>query len=131
MNQIKRQKCTEHKTEMHGSASKTKLLYPKLSYQVRGAIFAVYKTLGPYHKESVYANALSSELKKRKIPFTREKSINVSYRYPPRLRGGSLFRSVPRNAGIYLYRLHVRRNVGLFAFLDIKVKRLESIGLTF
>lgn len=70
---------TQNKTEMHGTASQTKLLYPKLSYQIRGAVFTVYKTLGPYHKESVYANALAEELEKRKIPFTREKSINVIY----------------------------------------------------
>lgn len=71
MNQIKKRKSTERK--MKG------LLYENLSYQIRGAIFAVYKTLGPYHKESVYANALSSELKKRQISFKREKAISVTY----------------------------------------------------
>jgi len=64
---------------MHGTAPQTKLLYPELSYQIRGAIFMVYKALGPYHKESVYANALAEELKKSKIPFAREKSIDVIY----------------------------------------------------
>lgn len=56
-----------------------KLLYPELSYQIRGACFNVYKTLGPYHKESVYANALISELEKREIPFTKEASIDIEY----------------------------------------------------
>lgn len=65
---------------MHRTTQKqTKLLYPELSYQIRGAIFMIYKALGPYHKESVYANALAEELEKRKIPFNREKSINVIY----------------------------------------------------
>lgn len=40
---------TQKNTEMHRTATQTKLLYPKLSYQVRGAIFQIYKTLGSYH----------------------------------------------------------------------------------
>lgn len=72
-----KQKNTEHgSVPFRGS---DKLLYPELSYQIRGACFNVYKTLGPYHKESVYANALFSELEKRKIPFTKEASIDVEY----------------------------------------------------
>lgn len=64
-------KSTEPKTKA--------LLYEKLSYQIRGAIFAVYKTLGPYHKESVYVNTLASEFSKRNIPFKREKSLSITY----------------------------------------------------
>jgi len=56
-----------------------KLLYPKLSYQVRGAVFTVYKALGPYHKENIYQNALATELTKRKIPFEKEVIIDVVY----------------------------------------------------
>ena len=70
---------SRNKTEKYGNYPKSKLLYPKLSYEIRGAIYTVYKTLGPYHKESVYANALSSELEKRKIPFGREVIIDVTY----------------------------------------------------
>ena len=73
------QNFTELKTEKHGIMSQSKLLYPKLSYLIRGAFFAVYKTLGPYHKESIYANALTSELEKRKIPFKQEVVIDVIY----------------------------------------------------
>lgn len=67
------------KTEKHGTCPQSKLLYPDLSYEIRGACFSVYKALGPYHKESVYANALASELEKRNIPFIKEASINVIY----------------------------------------------------
>ncbi|MBM3208753.1 GxxExxY protein [Candidatus Shapirobacteria bacterium] len=67
------------KTETHGTASQTKLLYPKLSYQIRGAIFTVYKTLGPYHKESIYVKALAAEFKERGISFCQEASINIIY----------------------------------------------------
>ncbi len=78
------QKPTEGKQKTTGPGSvhfsgNSKLLYPELSYRVRGAIFAVYKTLGPYHKESVYANALEEELAKQKISFKREVPINVIY----------------------------------------------------
>ena len=78
------QKITKGKQKATGTGSvyfcgSSKLLYPKLSYQIRGAIFTVYKTLGPYHKESVYANAIAEELKKRKIPFKKEKSIDIVY----------------------------------------------------
>lgn len=69
--------------KQHGNntetTQKSKLLYPNLSYQVRGAIFEVYKRLGPYHKESVYGNALNEELKKRKVTFSRQKRVEIKY----------------------------------------------------
>jgi len=74
---MKTRKNTEEK---HGKVQKTKLIYPELSYQVRGAIFTVYETLGPYHKELIYNNALSEEFKKKKIPFKKEASISVIYK---------------------------------------------------
>jgi len=73
------QKDTEFMTQKNTEPKTKVFLYPKLSYQIRGAIFQVYKTLGPYHKESIYTNALSSELKERKISFKKEVSINVIY----------------------------------------------------
>ena len=36
-----------------------------ISYQIRGAIYAVYKALGPGLLESVYEEALTYELQKR------------------------------------------------------------------
>lgn len=55
------------------------LLYEKLTYQVRGAVFDVHKALGSGHKESVYHNALVEALKKRGIAFAEEKSIPIKY----------------------------------------------------
>jgi len=55
-------------------------LYPKLSCLVRGAVYEVYKALGPFHKENVYSKALELELKRRKIPFIREKILDVVYK---------------------------------------------------
>lgn len=55
------------------------LLYRDLSYEIRGGIFKVYKTLGCSFKESVYQNALFEELKSRKIDAEKEKRIPVYY----------------------------------------------------
>lgn len=60
-------------------AEAKKLLYEELSYEVRGALFEVRKKLGFGHKESIYQNALVEELKKKGIPFDREKIIDVVY----------------------------------------------------
>jgi len=35
-------------------------LYEELTYKIRGAIFAVWKELGPAFKETVYQKALES-----------------------------------------------------------------------
>ncbi len=76
-------KNVKHKPVQHGKNTeekrKSKLLYPKLSYKVRGAIFEVYKELGPYHKEKVYGNALAEELKTREIEFSRQKRVAIKY----------------------------------------------------
>lgn len=55
------------------------LLYPDLSYKVVGAIFEVWKKLGPAFKEIVYQKALIEEFKKRNIPFISQKQIPVLY----------------------------------------------------
>ncbi len=54
-------------------------LYPELSYKIRGIFFAVYKTLGSLHKESVYQKALVSEFAKNNISFDREVELPVVY----------------------------------------------------
>lgn len=55
------------------------LLYPDLSYQIVGAIFAIWKELGPAFKESVYQKALEEEFNKRQIPYTSQKQIPIFY----------------------------------------------------
>ncbi|VAW16266.1 hypothetical protein MNBD_BACTEROID01-1618 [hydrothermal vent metagenome] len=39
-----------------------------ISYDIRGAIYDVYNTLGPGLFESVYETALSYELEKKRMP---------------------------------------------------------------
>lgn len=53
------------------------LLYPKLSYDLRGADMEVRKNFGPGHKEIIYCNALVEELDFRKISFERERAIKI------------------------------------------------------
>lgn len=57
-----------------------KLEYEKISYQIRGAIFEVYNTLGPGFKETIYHNALTEEFKKRGLPFEDKKKIRIEYK---------------------------------------------------
>lgn len=57
----------------------SQLLYKELSYQIQGAIFKVYKTLGCSFKETIYQNALVEELISNKIKVEKEKRINVFY----------------------------------------------------
>ena len=54
-------------------------LYPELTYEIRGAIFSVWKKLGPAFKESVYQKALEKELIKRNISFIAQKQIPIIY----------------------------------------------------
>lgn len=53
------------------------LLYKDLSYIVQGAFIEVRKDFGPGHKETIYQNAFSEELKSRNINFEREKNIKI------------------------------------------------------
>ena len=50
------------------------------TFDVRGAVFEVYKTLGSGFLEEVYQNALEEELKLRKIPFVAKKELHIDYK---------------------------------------------------
>lgn len=60
--------------------SSSGLLYAEVTYQIRGAIFAVYNSLGYGHKEQVYQKALAKEFASKNISYKREASLNVSYK---------------------------------------------------
>ena len=51
----------------------------ELSYKIRGAIFKVYKELGPGLLESVYVATLTHELKKEKLIVRTEVPVPVVY----------------------------------------------------
>lgn len=52
----------------------------ELTYQIRGAIFDVYNTLGPGLLESVYEEALCFELKQRGLKVERQLEVPILYK---------------------------------------------------
>ena len=51
-----------------------------ITYQIRGAIYDVYKALGPGLLESVYEEALVFELKQRGLGVERQKQVPIVYK---------------------------------------------------
>jgi len=58
-------------------AKKVDLLYPELSYKIRGIAMKIRKELGSGQKESVYQNLFKEKLEEVKIKFEKEKSIVI------------------------------------------------------
>ena len=52
----------------------------QISYQIRGAIYDVYKMLGPGLLESVYEEALYYELEQRCLKVERQKQVPIVYK---------------------------------------------------
>lgn len=50
-----------------------------ITYEIRGAIYDVYKNLGPGLLESVYEEALTYELQKRGLKVERQKEVPIHY----------------------------------------------------
>ena len=51
-----------------------------VTYQIRGAIYDVYKTLGPGLLESIYEEALCFELEQRGLTVERQKMVPINYK---------------------------------------------------
>ena len=51
----------------------------EISYEIRGAIYNVYKALGPGLLESVYEEALVYELQKRGLRVDRQVEVPIQY----------------------------------------------------
>ena len=52
----------------------------QITYQIRGAIYEVYKTLGPGLLESVYEEALVFELQQRGLKVEQQKQVPIIYK---------------------------------------------------
>jgi len=70
----KSQNSAKSNAEIRG---KGKLLYPEISYKIRGACFELYKELGCGHKEVVYQRGLEIKLKEQGLSTTKEKQIPI------------------------------------------------------
>lgn len=57
----------------------SKLIEADKTYSIIGACMTVHRNLGAGFLESVYSEALAKELEKRKIPFVKEKKIELFY----------------------------------------------------
>jgi len=51
----------------------------EITYQIRGAIYNVYKALGPGLLEGVYEEALTHELQKRDLKVVRQQEVPIFY----------------------------------------------------
>ena len=51
----------------------------EITYEIRGAIYEVYKHLGPGLLESVYEESLVYELEKRGLKVERQKEVPICY----------------------------------------------------
>ena len=52
----------------------------EITYEIRGAVYDVYKALGPGLLESVYEEALVFELKQRGLKVERQKQVPIIYK---------------------------------------------------
>lgn len=52
----------------------------QITYEIRGAAYDVYKTLGPGLLESVYEEALVFELEQRGLKVERQKQVPIIYK---------------------------------------------------
>ncbi len=52
----------------------------EITFEIRGAIYDVYKALGPGLLESVYEEALVFELKQRGLKVERQKQVPINYK---------------------------------------------------
>ena len=55
------------------------IYYKEESFEIIGAAMYVYNKLGPGFVESVYQEALEIEFQRRRVPFEREKEIDIYY----------------------------------------------------
>lgn len=57
-----------------------KLFYPKLSYEVVGALYEAYNTIGSGFQEKYYQKALSKELEEKRINFKEQLPVRLYYK---------------------------------------------------
>jgi GxxExxY protein len=56
------------------------LIYEEESYNVRGAVYEVYKEMGCGFLEAVYQECLTYEFEDREIPFVPQKELDIHFK---------------------------------------------------
>lgn len=59
--------------------SKSKILFPELSYEITGLYFKIHKELGRFRSEGSYGDALEVLLQERGIEYQRELALTPSF----------------------------------------------------
>jgi len=59
------------------------LIYEDLTYQIRGALFEVYKEKGAGFLEGIYQECLEIEFEMQEIPFEAQTPLKLSYKDHP------------------------------------------------
>jgi len=60
-------------------SSTRELLYEEEAFQIRGAVFEVYRAMGAGFLEAVYRECLEIEFTRRSIPFETHRALSLSY----------------------------------------------------
>ncbi|HEY8574628.1 GxxExxY protein [Phenylobacterium sp.] len=55
------------------------LLFADETFRIRGAVFEVYRTMGPGFLEAVYQECLAIEFAERRIPFVAMQPLHIEY----------------------------------------------------
>lgn len=63
----------------YANMGKEKIIYPELSYQLNGILFAVHNGLGRFCNEKQYADAIEKYLSLHGVPYEREKVLPASF----------------------------------------------------
>jgi GxxExxY protein len=102
------------------------LLYPELSYKIRGSLYEVYNTLGPGFREETYKIATCTEVARRGIPVAREVEIEVTYKGIPidRYRLDIVVNELVVLELKAVDELHPRHGAQLLAYLEASHLRL-------
>jgi GxxExxY protein len=59
------------------------LLYENEAFQIRGAVFEVYRAMGAGFLEAAYQECLEVEFSRRSVPFEAVKPLGLSYQGEP------------------------------------------------
>jgi len=65
------------------NTEKDKLVYKKETYEIRGAVFEVYREMGCGFLEAVYQECLEKEFRFQGIPFAAQHELNLHYKGEP------------------------------------------------
>jgi GxxExxY protein len=60
-----------------------KILYKEECFKIQGALFEVYKEMGPGFLESVYQECIEIEFQIKRIPFESQKDLQIWYNHNP------------------------------------------------